>query len=50
MGLNCVMARAKRASLLLLRMVHFILTKVLVMIGRCGWKKKTDEEEQWIVK
>lgn len=39
MGLNYVMARAKRASLLLLRIVHFMLRngfKVLVIIGRCG--------------
>ena len=42
MGLNCVMARAKRASLPLLRMVHFILRngfEVLAIIDRCGWKK-----------
>jgi hypothetical protein len=47
MGLNWVIARAKRASLPLPRMVHFILRngfQVWVIIGRRGWKKANVEK------
>lgn len=46
--LNCVMARAKRASLPVLSMLHFILSEafeVLVVIGRCGCRIVEMNEE-----
>jgi hypothetical protein len=51
--LNCVVARAKRASLPVLNMVHFILSEafeLLVIIGRYGWITGQMKKEELLKK